>query len=225
MNQRSTTPTRYEFGLQYIAGEWRQGRSSAVIRDTNPYNGETLLEMIGASVADVDEAYDAAERAQSSWADMAPRDRAEVLRNAADLIEDRRDEIIEATIREVGGVRAFAEIIWYFAWSITAAAADYPARIRGEILPTDVPGQESRVYRKPLGVITVISPWNSPINLTLRSLAPALAVGNAVVVKPASDTPITGGLMYARIFEEAGLPKGLLKASSWASPARSGMRS
>jgi acyl-CoA reductase-like NAD-dependent aldehyde dehydrogenase len=77
--------------------------------------------------------------------------------------------------------------------AITAAAADYPARMRGETLHTDVPGQESRVYRKPLGIITVISPWNSPINLTLRSLAPALALGNAVVIKPASDTPITGG--------------------------------
>src|SRR4029078_9194446 len=71
-------------------------------------------------------------------------------------------------------------------------------------------GKESRVYRKPVGVVGVISPWNWPLQLTARSLFPALAVGNAVLVKPASDTPITGGLLLAEILEEAGLPAGVL---------------
>src|SRR3954452_15660331 len=85
-------------------------------------------------------------------------------------------------------------------------AATLPYQVAGNILPADVPDQESRVYRKPVGVVGVISPWNWPLHLTSRSLAPALAVGNAVVVKPASDTPVTGGLLLAKIFEEAGLP-------------------
>ena len=89
-------------------------------------------------------------------------------------------------------------------------AAALPYQVEGTVLATDVPDQESRVYRKPVGVVGVISPWNWPLHLTSRSLAPALAVGNAVVVKPASDTPVTGGLLLAKIFEEAGLPSAVL---------------
>ena len=73
-----------------------------------------------------------------------------------------------------------------------------------------MPGKEGRVYRKPVGVVGIISPWNWPFQLTARSLIPVLALGNAAVIKPASDTPVTGGLLFAKIFEEAGLPEGLL---------------
>ena len=132
------------------------------------------------------------------------------MRRAADILLSRREEIIETTIREVGGVRKFAEIVVYFAWSILDASSTYPMRVTCQIVPTESRGEESLVYRRPLGVIGIISPWNSPINLTMRSLVPALALGNAVVVKPASDTPVTGGLMHARIFEEAGLPEGVI---------------
>ena len=86
---------------------------------------------------------------------------------SGDLILRRRDEIIEASIREVGGVRKFAEIVWYFAWSILDTASTYPFRAAGQIVPTDSQGEESLVYREPLGVIGIISPWNSPINLTI----------------------------------------------------------
>jgi acyl-CoA reductase-like NAD-dependent aldehyde dehydrogenase len=79
--------------------------------------------------------------------------------------------------------------------------------VSGRILPIDESGKESRVYRRPLGVIGVISPWNFPIYLSQRSIRPAIAVGDAVVVKPAQDTRITGGLLIAKIFEEAGLPE------------------
>ena len=94
--------------------------------------------------------------------------------------------------------------------SITLEAASFPSRVHGEIRPSNIPGKENFVYREPLGVIAVISPWNFPLHLTQRSIAPALALGNAIVLKPASDTPITSGLLFAKIFEEAGLPKGLL---------------
>jgi aldehyde dehydrogenase (NAD+) len=85
---------------------------------------------------------------------------------------------------------------------ITAAAM--PSRVVGRILPIDTPDKESRVYRKPLGVVGVISPWNWPMHLSNRSIAPALALGNAVVVKPADDTPVTGGLLLAKIYEVVG---------------------
>lgn len=89
-------------------------------------------------------------------------------------------------------------------------AAVMPSRVVGRILPIDTPDKESRVYRKPLGVVGVISPWNWPMHLSNRSIAPALALGNAVVVKPADDTPVTGGLLLAKIYEEAGFPPGVL---------------
>src|SRR5690606_40869724 len=83
-------------------------------------------------------------------------------------------------------------------------AASMAHHVEGRIMPSDVPGKESRVYRRPVGVVAVISPWNFPLQLSARSVAPALAVGNAVVLKPAGDTPVTGGLLLARIFEDAG---------------------
>lgn len=212
MTTTPQAPSRYdEFTQQYFGGAWRGGRSlTHTVVDTNPYDGSVLTRIPGASTQDIADAYASATRAQSSWANTPPRERAAIMRRAAEIFLSRREEIIETTIREVGGVRKFAEIVWYFAWSILDASSTYPMRVTGQIVPTESRGEESLVYRRPLGVIGIISPWNSPINLTMRSLAPALALGNAVVVKPASDTPITGGLMHARIFEEAGLPKGVI---------------
>lgn len=77
-------------------------------------------------------------------------------------------------------------------------------------MPSNTPGKENRVYREPVGVVGIISPWNFPMLLSQRSVAPALALGNTVVLKPASDAPLTGGLVLAKIFEEAGLPAGVL---------------
>jgi acyl-CoA reductase-like NAD-dependent aldehyde dehydrogenase len=89
-------------------------------------------------------------------------------------------------------------------------AASYPFHVEGRVLPSAVRGKESGVYRGPVGVAGVISPWNFPLHLSIRSVAPALAVGDAVVLKPASDTPVTGGLLVAKLFEEAGLPRGVM---------------
>jgi aldehyde dehydrogenase (NAD+) len=94
--------------------------------------------------------------------------------------------------------------------AVTLEAASFPHRVAGRVLPIDEPGTESRVYRQPIGVIGVISPWNFPMYLSHRSIGPALALGNAVVVKPSSDTPVTGGLLLAKIYEQAGLPPGVL---------------
>jgi aldehyde dehydrogenase (NAD+) len=82
--------------------------------------------------------------------------------------------------------------------------------LSGRILGGDFPGKENRIYRKPVGVVAVISPWNWPAHLSSRSMIPALALGNAVVMKPANETPVSGGLMFAKVLEEAGLPPGVL---------------
>ena len=129
---------------------------------------------------------------------------------AVSIMEARHDEITNWLTRESGGTRVKAEAEFQSVRWITLEAASFPNRVQGTILPIDEVGKESRAYRAPLGVIGVISPWNMPMYLSQRSIAPALALGNGVVVKPAPDTPITGGLLIAKLFEEAGLPEGLL---------------
>lgn len=205
------TPAPYgNFDRQFISGEWRAGASGHIVEDKNPYDGSLITKIRGASADDVADAYRAALAAQEDWAATPPRERSAIMARAAAIVLARREEIIVASIRETGCVRMVAEFLWQLAWSILDASASYPGRVTGQIVPTESRTEESLVYRKPVGVIAIISPWNAPLNLTMRSLAPALALGNAVVLKPASDTPITGGLLHARIFEEAGLPKGVL---------------
>ncbi len=193
-----------------LAGGWRRGRGRTPNRDSDPYTGELLVEIAQASLDDMDEAFVGAVKAQVGWAAALPGERAEVLRRAASIMERRREEIISWLIRESGSTRIKATLEWEAVHAVMLEGAALPYFVEGRIIPGDVPGKESRVYRKPVGVVAVISPWNWPMQLTNRSLAPALAVGNAVVVKPASDTPVTGGLLLANIFEEAGLPPGVL---------------
>ena len=205
------SPAPYD-GLDklFIAGEWRDGSSGQRARDTNPYNGDVLATHTLANRDDVDEAYAAATVAQRSWAETLPAERAGMLERAVRIFDERHDELIDWCQRESGSIRAKAEFEVGAARNITAEAASFPYRMDGDIFASDTPAKENRVYRQPLGVVGVISPWNFPMNLSNRSVATALAVGNAVVLKPASDTPITGGLLLAKIYEEAGLPSGVL---------------
>jgi aldehyde dehydrogenase (NAD+) len=195
---------------QFINGTWRTGKSSHPIKDFNPYTGEMLVEIPAADRADLEEAYQSAANAQPEWAATLPAQRALVMRRVVELMEARRDEIVSWLVREAGSTRIKAQLEWESARAVTLEAASMPYLAEGRILPGDVPGKECRVYRQPVGVVGVISPWNWPLHLTARSLAPALAVGNAVVLKPSSDTPVTGGLLLAKMLEEAGLPPGVL---------------
>lgn len=205
------SPAPYD-GLDklFIAGEWRDGSSGQRAEDANPYNGDVLATHTLANRDDVDEAYAAATVAQRSWAETLPAERAGMLERAVRIFDERHDELIDWCQRESGSIRAKAEFEVGAARNITAEAASFPYRMDGDIFASDTPAKENRVYRQPLGVVGVISPWNFPMNLSNRSVATALAVGNAVVLKPASDTPITGGLLLAKIYEEAGLPSGVL---------------
>ncbi|MCO5094688.1 MAG: aldehyde dehydrogenase family protein [Xanthomonadaceae bacterium] len=209
MNAKAST--RYgDFGLLPIAGKWREGASGRRLEVTNPFSGQKLLDIAMASKANLDEAYRAAAKAQPDWAAKGPGERAAVMHRAVAIFDARRDEIIDWLVRESGSTRIKAAIEWGSARAITLEAAGMPSRSHGRVLASDVPNKQSLVYRQPLGVVGVISPWNFPLHLSIRSVAPALALGNAVVVKPASDTPVTGGLLLARIFEEAGVPPGVL---------------
>jgi len=204
-------PARYDrFDRMPIAGEWREGSAEGSKSDRDPYTGETLLEIRQANAEDVDQAYAAAEQAAASWRETPPAERAAVMSRAAEILRARRDEVVDWIIAEAGGTRVKAETEHQLVVAGLLEAASVPHRIAGRIMPSDLPGKENRIYRQPVGVVTVISPWNFPLQLTNRSVAPALACGNAVVLKPAGDTPVTGGLLHAEILAEAGLPDGLL---------------
>ena len=209
-NTNKTSESYKDFNLQYIAGEWQEGQDDSVNTDTNPYSGETLVAIKQATKDQLNQAFAAAKKAQVEWAQKAPAERAQVLYNVVNIFDQRQDEIINWLVKESGSTQVKAMVEWGSARAITLEAASFPSRVHGEIRPSNIPGKENFIYREPIGVIAVISPWNFPLHLTQRSIAPALALGNAVVLKPASDTPVTGGLLLAKIFEEAGLPKGLL---------------
>jgi len=195
---------------QYIGGVWRDGASGKVLSDKNPYNGAAIADFKLANLADLDEAYKAAAAAQKVWAEVNPYERRAVLERAVSYLEKVEGEITAIIIEELGGTRlkAFFEI--GLVKNIIKEASTYPLRMTGEIFPSVMDGKENRLYRVPVGVVGVISPFNFPFFLSMRSVATALGAGNGVVLKPHDDTPITGGTLVAKVFEEAGIPKGLL---------------
>src|SRR5277367_5321178 len=195
---------------QYIGGVWRDGSSKKTLADKNPYNGKPIANFKLAGLSDLDEAYRSAAAAQKLWAEVNPFEKRAILEKAIAWIEQNEADITDMIIDELGGthLKAFIEIV--LVKSFIKEASTYPLRMTGEILPSTVDGKENRLYRIPAGVVGVISPFNFPFNLSMRSVAPALACGNGVVLKPHDDTPIMGGTLVAKIFEEAGIPKGLL---------------
>ena len=195
---------------QFIGGTWRQGSSDKVLVDSNPFTGEPLGECAVATVDDVDEAYGAAKTAQREWHSVNAYAQRTVFEKAAAIVEQRREEISELIIAEVGGTALKAAFEIGLVIDSLKEASTLPLRIEGKILPSPIEDTENFVYREPVGVVGVISPFNFPFFLTMKSVAPALATGNSVVIKPHEDTPVTGGTLLASIFEEAGLPSGAL---------------
>ncbi|MFJ9631365.1 aldehyde dehydrogenase family protein [Streptomyces sp. NPDC091280] len=199
-----------DLAQQYIDGEWRPGTGSWDIIDFNPYDGEKLASITIATVDEVDEAYRSAARAQKKWAETNPYARRAVFEKALRLIEDREQEIAEVIIAELGGTHLKAGFELHLAKEFLREAIHLALRPQGRIIPSPVDGKENRVYSVPVGVVGVISPFNFPFLLSLKSVAPALALGNGVVLKPHQNTPIVGGSLVAKLFEDAGLPGGLL---------------
>ncbi|AWL39182.1 MULTISPECIES: aldehyde dehydrogenase family protein [unclassified Streptomyces] len=203
----------HELAHQYIDGEWLTGSGSWDIIDFNPYNGEKLCSVTVATAAEVDLAYRAAERAQREWATTHPFERAAVLRNAERIVAERAGVITEMLIDELGGTRCRAE---YEVRAVRAFLREAETQALGptaRLLPAAVDGKENRLHRLPIGVIGVISASNFPFLVTMKTVAPALALGNAAVVKPHQNAPVAGGPLVADVFEAAGLPAGLLNVT------------
>lgn len=198
---------------QYISGEWRDGTGQSRYKDINPYNEDVLAEFQMAGIEDVKEAYESAKKAQKEWENVNPFERSTIMENAVRIMTERRKELVDLLVRESGSTHIKANVEVDFCIAITRESASFPLRMDGKMVPSLVPGKENRVYRKPLGVVGVISPFNFPMYLSMRSVSPALAVGNGVVIKPDEQTAMSGGTVIAKIFEEAGLPKGLLNVT------------
>jgi benzaldehyde dehydrogenase (NAD) len=171
--------------------------------------GEPLRSVAAATVQDVDDAVAAAGAAQPAWAGAGYDERAAVLRRAAAALEARADEVTDLIVRETGSIPGKAQYEVGGAANELHEAAGLTSRAVGEILPSHSPGRFSLAERVPVGVVGAITPWNFPLILGMRVVAPALALGNAVVLKPSPETPISGGLLLAELLAEAGLPSGV----------------
>ncbi|WP_312908460.1 aldehyde dehydrogenase family protein [Natronosalvus caseinilyticus] len=199
-----------DWNALYIDGEWTESDGDEEISVDDPSSREEIARVPAGTEADVDAAFEAAASAQAEWREAPPIERERVALEVANLLQEYEDEIVDLLAHEAGGSRIMGETSVQIAADQAMEAATLPRRMKGEQADSNVPGKENLVRREPQGVVTVISPWNFPLNLSGRAVAPAIATGNAVVLKPASNTPITGGLLIAKLYEEAGLPDGLL---------------
>ena len=192
-----------------FSGGWITG-SGGEYDAVEPATGNVLASVGAATEADVRKAAEQAATAQREWQALTYDRRAAVLRRAGDLFVEHEDEIHDWVVRESGAIRPFAgfqtrAVAAEECWE-GAGLASHPY---GELLRSSQP-RLSMARRLPVGVVGVIAPFNAPIILAIRAIAPALALGNAVILKPDPRTAICGGVAFARIFEEAGLPEGLL---------------
>ncbi len=202
---------RFEFGEAklYIGGRWVDGGAPLEVR--NKYSGEVIGTLPTARREDVDAAIAAAQEAAPTMADMPAYKRSEILAQTARRIQEQREDIARTIAAEAGKALKFARIEVDRAISTFTIAAEEAKRVHGETVPLDaVPAGEGYFgfyVRRPVGVVAAITPFNFPLNLVAHKVAPAIAAGNSVVLKPASSTPLTAVLL-CRILEEAGLPPG-----------------
>ncbi len=196
-------------GKIYLGRGWTE-TSGGEMPVVEPATGTELSRIGRPTVADVDTAAQAAAVAQAEWAAMPYPARAAVLRKAGDVFATQAEELNPWLIREVGAIPALAGFSLHVAAQECYEAAALPSRAYGELIPSEEP-RLSMARRVPAGVVGVISPFNVPLILGIRSVAPALALGNAVLLKPDPRTAVAGGVSIVRAFEEAGLPPGVLQ--------------
>ena len=200
------TDTNYQF----IDGEWIAGESDDEIVVKNPAEPtEPIATFPGASESQAAAAVRAADEASDAWADAAPGERDAVLYDVADRIEDHQDELAEILSREEGKPISSARGEVGGAADIFRFFASQARRSTGKTIPSDDPDTFTYTIREPLGVTTLITPWNFPIATPSWKLATALATGNAVVLKPSSETPMVAKRLV-ELIEEAGIPDGVL---------------
>jgi phenylacetaldehyde dehydrogenase len=203
-------------GRLLIAGRWIEAHAGERFASIDPATGETLAQIARGRAVDADRAVAAAAAAAPGWAAMRPADRGALLWRIADLMEQHLDDLAELETLDQGKslrTSRFGEVpaaINQFRYY-----AGWPTKILGQTIPTSLSrtpaGKEVFAYtrREPVGVVAAIVPWNSPLIMTAMKLAPALAAGCTIVLKPAENTSLTA-LYLARLLQEAGLPDGVV---------------
>lgn len=190
-------------------GTWERAEAGTY-DSTDKTTGSVLGQVGRASVGDLARAAQAAYELQPSWAATPPDERAAIFRRAAALFEVHREEVIGWNMRETGGIRAKGEMELRSAITTLHASAAMMGEPQGMVMPGPA-DRLSYARRVPHGVVGVIAPFNFPLTLSIRAVAPALITGNAVILKPDPQTAVFGGVLLARLFEEAGLPAGILQ--------------
>jgi len=187
-----------------IGGKWVEAENGEVFEDISSIDGRPLWTVPKGTRGDAKRAIEAATEAKKVLADMTPMERARFLYKAADEIEARTDELAEIVTKEMGKPITQAKHDLGRTVAICRSFAEESRRILGEVLPSENKGVWSLVIRIPRGVVAAIAPWNYPYLLSVNKVAAAIITGNTVVLKPSSDTPITG-IKFGEIFTEAGL--------------------
>jgi aldehyde dehydrogenase (NAD+) len=195
------------FDGMYVGGSW--AAATRTFQDLNPSDGSVWAEIPDAGRMEARAAVQAGQAAFHEWSRMPFNKRADYLLRIADIIEKRRDDVVDAVQGEGGGWFGKGMFEVGLAKDVFRAAAAASYAPIGDVMPSDH-NKVSMAIRRPMGVITVISPWNVPVVLTSRGMAFALAAGNTIVLKPSEETPYLGGILFAEIFEEAGVPPGVL---------------
>jgi succinate-semialdehyde dehydrogenase/glutarate-semialdehyde dehydrogenase len=193
----------------FIGGEWRDATDGATLEVEDPATGETIATVADATNADADAALAAATEAFATWRNVAPRDRADILRRAYDLIDARAGELALLMTLEMGKpvAESLGEIT--YANNFLRWYSEEAVRINGRFTVNETGKGRVLTLRQPIGPCLFITPWNFPLAMGTRKIGPALATGCTCVVKPAKQTPLSM-LALAQIFEEAGLPAGVL---------------
>lgn len=204
-----TTASEPVWSGRIFSGGWRDAQGG-VADVVEPATGTTLGRIGVAGVQDVDSAARQAAEAQHAWAATPFDQRASVLREAAALLRQRAAQFQHWNVREAGSIPPKADWELHATYEQLQMCAALPMQPIGEIFPSTLPGRTNHWRRVPLGTVGVIAPWNFPLLLAMRSVAPALALGNAVLLKPDLQTAVIGGALIAQLFADAGLPDGVL---------------
>jgi acyl-CoA reductase-like NAD-dependent aldehyde dehydrogenase len=202
------TATAQEY-RQFIGGEWIDAAGGETFEDRDPFTGETVAMVAAGGGEDARRAVEAASAAFEAWSASPPALRQGVFLKAADLLEQRHDEVVSLLARETGCGFGFGMFQLHFVPGLLRQAAALAYTPIGTVIPSDT-GAFSMGLRRPAGVVGAIAPWNAALILSARSIAAPLALGNTVVLKPSEWSPVVGGLLWGEIFAEAGLPAGVL---------------
>lgn len=206
-NLKDSTEQRYQ---NFIAGEWTDSRSGETFVSTNPARTSDVIGHYQKSTSeDLEKAVAAAKAAQPAWAATPAPIRGDVLLRTAQILEQRQDELASLMTREMGKVLKETRGDIQVAIDVARFIAGEGRRAEGETVPSALRDKINLTLRHPLGIVGIITPWNFPMAIPAWKSFPALLAGNAVILKPASDTPLLA-LKMAEILQEAGLPAGVL---------------